>query len=292
MKRKPTHPMSIEARENLSTRRLLARLKGLHPCEESASCSDPDDISNTSEAIRFKDAPEWKDAYERLKCLLPLREHVPNGDELAEKRHRQARLNRMVERRVWRRKPYRNTIVPLFLIVMFCHGRSFGQDEFLLAKQRAGAVVIGMTVDELHAIHKPSSTKLVANYPEGMFTPMLEIYLGAGANKTTPSLLIGIDKDRDWIVDSITVKDARFRTDKGVGIGSTLGAVRKAYAVSWIRFGEGPLCANVQDLNMTFELDVTNPPKEWYKTRDQRLIPDSANILSVRLYRSRATRKK
>jgi len=291
MKRQPLHPISLEELENLSTKQLLARLKRLRQCAESASFSDEDDISNTSEAIQFKDTPEWKDAYEQLKRVLTFREHVPKGAELAKKRHRQARLNRTAERRAWRRKLHRNTIVPFFLIVMFGHGRSFGQDEFLLAKHQAGAIAIGMTVDELHAIYKPSSTKLVANYPEGMFTPMLEVYLGA-ADKSLPSLLIGIDKNRDWIVDNITVKDARFRTDKGVGIGSTLGAIRKAYAVSWIRFGEGPLCANVQDLNMTFELDITNPPKEWYKTRDQRLIPDSAKILSVRLYRSPADRKR
>jgi len=149
-----------------------------------------------------------------------------------------------------------------------------------------------MTIDDLHAMHKPSSTRLVAYYPEGMFTPLLEVYLEGDTNKSIPSLLIEIDKNNDWIVGNIKVNDARFRTDKGIGVGSTLGAIRKAYAVKWIGFGEGPLCANVEDIRMTFELDITNPPNEWYKTRDQRLIPDSAKVLSVILYRSPEATKK
>jgi hypothetical protein len=280
----PIHPMSLEELEKLSTRQLLARLKSLHQCEESVSLSDWDDFSNTSEAIQFKDTPEWKAAYERIKGVLSLREHVTKGAEVVKKRKRRALLSRAVERKAGRRKLYRNSVIPFCLVFLFGAGRSFAQDEFLLTKQRVGAVVIGMTIDDLHAIHKPSSTRLVAHYPEGMFTPMLEVYLEGATNKSIASLLIGIDKNSDWIVGNITVNDARFRTDKGIGVGSTLGAIRKAYAVKSIGFGEGPLYANVEEINMSFELDITNPPDEWYKTHDQRLIPDGAKVVSVSLY--------
>jgi len=291
MRRKPIPPLSLEELEKLSTKQLLARLRQLHQCEESAWLSDRDDSSNASGTILFKDTPKWKSAYEQVKGALSLREHVPNGAELAGKRHERALLSRTIEKRARRRKPHRNAVIPICLILLFGARRSFAQDEFLLAKHRAGAVVIGMTIDDLHAMHKTSSTKLVARYPEGMFTPLLEVYLEGDTNKSIPSLVIGIDKNSDWIVGNIKVNDARFRTDKGVGVGSTLGAIRKAYAVKWIGFGEGPLCANVEDINMTFELDITNPPNEWYKTRDQRLIPDSAKVVSVILYRSPGTTK-
>src|SRR5262245_902336 len=291
MRRKPIHPMSIEELEKLPTKRLLARLRQLHQCEESVLLSDHDDVSNTSGAILFKDTPEWKAAYEQVKGALSLREHVPKGAELAWKRDERARLSRTIEKRAGRRKPHRNAVIPFCLILLFGARRSFAQEEFLLTKQRAGAVVIGMTIDDLHVLHKPSSTKLVAHYPEGMFTPALEVYLEGDTNKTIPSLLIEIDKNRDWIVENIKVNDARFRTDKGIGVGSTLGAIRKAYAVKWIGFGEGALYANVEDINMTFELDTTNPPLDWYKTHDQLLIPDSAKVVSVILYRSPVTTK-
>jgi hypothetical protein len=284
--------MSLEDLEKLPTKRLLARLRKLHQCEESALLSDHDDVSNTSGTILFKNAPEWKAAYEQVIGALSVREHVPKGAELAGKRHERALLGRTIERRTGRRKPHRNTVIPFCLILLFGAGRSLAQDEFLLKKQRAGAVVIGMTIDDLHAVHKPSSTGLVAQYPEGMFTPLLEVYMEGDTNKSIPSLLIEIDKNNDWIVGNIKVNDARFRTDKGMGVGSTLGAIRKAYAVKSIAFGEGPLYAVVEEINMNFELDITNPPREWYKTRDQRLIPDSAKVMSVILYRSPETTKR
>lgn len=292
MRRRPIPPMSPEELEKLSTKQLLALLRRLHECEESALRSDRDETSNTSEAILFKDTPEWNAAYEQVKGILSLREHVPKGDELAKKRKRRGLLGRTIERKVRRRKLHRNTVIPFCLMLLFGAGQSFAQDEFLLAKQQAGAIVIGMTIDDLHAMHKPSSTRLVAYYPEGMFTPMLEVYLEGDTNKGSPSLLIGIDKNNDWIVGSIKVNDARFRTDKGIGVGSTLGAIRKAYAVKWIEFGEGPLYANVDEINMSFELDFTTPPREWHKTHDQQLIPDSAKVVSVLLYRSPETTKR
>ena len=104
MRRKPIPPMSLEELEKLSTKQLLARLRHLHECEESALLSDHDDAINTSGTILFKDAPEWKFAYEQVKGELSLREHVPKGAELVKKRHRRALLNRTTERRTGRRK--------------------------------------------------------------------------------------------------------------------------------------------------------------------------------------------
>jgi len=86
--------MSLEELGKLSTKQLLARLRHLHECEESASRSDRDDTSNTSEVILFKDTTEWKAVYKQVKGLLSLREHVPKGAELAKKRQRLALIRR------------------------------------------------------------------------------------------------------------------------------------------------------------------------------------------------------
>ena len=104
MRRKPIPPMSLKELEKLSTKQLLARLRHLHECEESALLSDHDDVSYTSNAMQFKNTPEWKAAYEQVKGALSLREHVPKGAELVKERHRRALLNRTTERRTGRRK--------------------------------------------------------------------------------------------------------------------------------------------------------------------------------------------
>src|SRR5262245_4145321 len=104
MKRKPIPPMSLEELEKQPTKQVLVRLRQLHQCEESVLLSDHDDVSNTSEAILFKATPEWKAAYEQIKGVLSLREHVPKGAELDKRRKRRALLNRTIERRAGRRR--------------------------------------------------------------------------------------------------------------------------------------------------------------------------------------------
>ncbi len=178
----------------------------------------------------------------------------------------------------------RIVLLSLLLLVAIGASVSSAQDSFLLSMHRAGEVEIGMTIDALHTKYNPQSTKLVARYPEGMFTPELEIYLEQGTQRGGPSIIVGIDKETDWIVNSIHVNDRRFRTAKGISVGTTLGDLRRAYKVDWIDFGEGPLVANVKEVGMSFELDFSDPPREWYRSKDQRLIPDSARVVSVYIY--------
>ena len=54
MRRKPIPPMSLEELEKLSTKQLLARLRHLHECEESALLSDRDDASNLIPVLGWK----------------------------------------------------------------------------------------------------------------------------------------------------------------------------------------------------------------------------------------------
>ncbi len=176
----------------------------------------------------------------------------------------------------------------LGLILLFftsiCPQTINGQDKFLLSKDKVGEIEIGMTIDALHTKYEPRLTRLIARYPEGMFSPVLGIYINGQSPDVEPSITVTIDKKDDWIVGSIYVKDKRFRTLQGIGIGSTLSEVRKAYKLSSIDFGEGPLFANVDDLGMSFELDFTQPSDEWYRTRQQSLISNSAKVVSVFVY--------
>ncbi len=99
--------------------------------------------------------------------------------------------------------------------------------SFLVARGHAGAFEIGMTVDEAQAIVGVDHTKLVATYGEGMFQPELNISVAgftAGPAITAPI--------RDFpcyipALSGLLVHDPRFKTWRGIGVGSTLADIRK-----------------------------------------------------------------
>lgn len=155
------------------------------------------------------------------------------------------------------------------------------QDKnFELSKGKAGAIQIGTSVDELYQKVGKENTKLVDAYSEGYFSPVIEIRLGQ-KDDAKPALIAQVMAT--FVIGSLTVNDPRYKTSLGIGVGSTLGEIRRWYKVDWIAFGEGPLFARVEEVGMSFALDYSTPPEQWYTTHDPALIPDSARVASVLL---------
>ncbi len=78
MKRKKLFPMTVEKLENYPTKRLLARLKSLHQCEQSFDLSDRDESERLLKVdyIKFKESLEWQKEFEKVKEILSKREHI------------------------------------------------------------------------------------------------------------------------------------------------------------------------------------------------------------------------
>ena len=78
MKRKKIFPIAKEELETYPTKRLLARLKSLHQCEQSFELSDREEWERNPNAqmIEFKESDEWKIEYNKLKEILKKREHI------------------------------------------------------------------------------------------------------------------------------------------------------------------------------------------------------------------------
>jgi hypothetical protein len=181
----------------------------------------------------------------------------------------------------------------LVLVVFGGTGIIQAQDKsFELSKGKAGPVAIGMTIDELYEKVGKENTRLVDTYTEGFFSPVVEIYLEHEPKDAKPSLIAGVvgrppaGNERPFfisafVVGHISVNDAQFRTNQGIGVGSTLGEIRRSHKVDWITFGEGPLVARVEQIGMSFALDYSAPPGEWSTTHDPALIPDSARVVSI-----------
>jgi len=75
-------------------------LKRLHQCEESFAFSDKDESEVASNAIQFKDTPEWQTAYKELKEILSGREHLPKGKEAKEIRLKRYKRQKTFEKKL------------------------------------------------------------------------------------------------------------------------------------------------------------------------------------------------
>jgi hypothetical protein len=151
-------------------------------------------------------------------------------------------------------------------------------NDFHLAKNTAGSMALGMAVDKLYSIYGKANIKQVDLESEGQPTPALEIYL-RGDKKDKPSLVAAIE---GVIIGSAIIYNPRFRTDKGIGVGSLLGDLRKHYKVNWIGSGEGIVVARVDELGMSFVLNPDDIPKTWTAS-DDKSMPNKTRIISILL---------
>ena len=178
-----------------------------------------------------------------------------------------------------------NKLIVLFFLILFPFvswaGNPEEDQEYLLQKRQAGKLKIGMSADELYKNYEKKLTKRVDLKIEGHYCPAIEINL---QNKETqkPSLIAEITQEDKWTVWRIRVYDSRFKTDKGIGVGSTLGDIRKFYKVFWQACGEQVLCAYVKDIQMSFVIDSAFPGKRPEKD-DPVLLPDDIIVSSIQI---------
>jgi len=130
--------------------------------------------------------------------------------------------------------------------------------DYVLAAGRAGGIELGTSVDDLYRLFGKDSVHLVDLFKEGMFSPALEITLDGAT--MTPAIVTDI---REWpcgefSVWGISVRDSRFRTSDGFGVGSTAGELRRSYPFE-ISEAEGAHAAVVKALQMSFSLTREGP---------------------------------
>jgi hypothetical protein len=134
---------------------------------------------------------------------------------------------------------------------------------FVLARGQAGTLEIGMSIDTVRRVFGQDRVRLVKRRLEGQLEPAIEIRLAH--SDSAPALVARMGQspcsdraDEPPVVSvwGIDVYDPRFRTREGIGVGSTIGELRRVYRVRFNR--EEGHSVIVPSLMMTFGINGTS----------------------------------
>jgi hypothetical protein len=127
-------------------------------------------------------------------------------------------------------------------------------DEFLISEGKAGLIEVGMPVEDVLQVYGRERVRIVDLKKEGSFTPAIEIDVPGSSVRA--ALIADI---REWpcpvfSVTGISVRDPRFRTADGFGVGSMLADLQRRKTVRISR--EEGWSAYVADPKMSFGLEA------------------------------------
>lgn len=111
--------------------------------------------------------------------------------------------------------------------------------EAALRRGAVGRMRIGMSLEQLEATIQPAVV-------DGSLDRKVNIYLGAN-HGNSPIVTANIE---NGFVAQFKVFSQRFRTDIGIGVGTSLRELSRCYAIAWLE----PGWAYVDSLRMRFEI--------------------------------------
>ena len=155
-----------------------------------------------------------------------------------------------------------------------------GQSSVIIRQHQVGPVLIGAPAQSVYAAFRGRS-RLVDLALEGHLTPALELsfpetHVSGGVVAEL------VPRDNDLVVWRIAVTNPHVRTEKGLGVGSSVAQLRSAYRATSVGSGEGRVFVVVEELAASFELDTSGPGGDaLWKIRDPQRIPGDVKITSV-----------
>jgi hypothetical protein len=148
--------------------------------------------------------------------------------------------------------------------------------DLLLRKGQVGKINIGAQFESVDSLYGKKLLKKTTKVAEGDKYTIIEIYFSEADMKGTgAALIIEEGKGKVWRIE---VKSSKFKTEKGIGIGSTVKELEEKYGK--LKFEEGaemgPIYAIVDKVKMSFALSIMSPmPKS--------ISPD-AKVTSILVY--------
>jgi hypothetical protein len=136
-----------------------------------------------------------------------------------------------------------------------------------------------MSVQEIVKTFPADRRRSVDLRLEGEPAPALELTLVGSTARG--GVVVELQGDKIY---RIRITDPAARTEKGIGVGSTVAQLRDAYRVAWVSQAEGCLCMRVEELGATFDVDQSGP--SWLPSgliHDPAEVPGAVKIIGILL---------
>ena len=140
---------------------------------------------------------------------------------------------------------------------------------------QVGAIKTGMPTADLEQAIPAGQLHETSIHLEGQAYKAYEVNLHGGG------VLVEETCDPACRVWRIQVRNPAYRTAEGLGVGSSLGEVKKHYPISFLGSGETEIVAVSNQKKITFMLDVSHLPPQQVPWLDLQNTPDSVKVLGM-----------
>jgi hypothetical protein len=149
---------------------------------------------------------------------------------------------------------------------------------FLISKKTVDNVSIGESIEKFKAdIEKRYTVKKESIMQEGDSYEILSVY-----EKNNKLYSIEPDQGEPNSVYRIWIYSPKFKTEQGIGVGSTLSELKSKYDAEIST--EVGLNVFIKEISGNFVLDYTKIPESWWNTMDMKKLPADISIREILLY--------
>jgi hypothetical protein len=157
--------------------------------------------------------------------------------------------------------------------------------EFVLASGYAGTIGVGNSAESLYQRFGTQAVSAGEEYLGGRNYRVLKVN-DQGTGLPSMTAFVAQVKDRqDKMITALHVFDTRYKNANGIGVGATLGELRRSGGISTIEYTDS-LYAVAQGNKMRYELDISadSMPVAWLNGGDTNSLPDDMKIRSILLF--------
>ena len=154
---------------------------------------------------------------------------------------------------------------------------STSKTDFITNKSVDGVTIGEKTTDFVSIVRQRYTVKKEKMQLEGDSYDIYNVY-----DKGHKIYSVEPDFDKPDSILRIWICGKEFKTERGIGVGSTLADIKSKYHVESISTeGEGGLQILVKEISVAFIMDNSKLPKDWWEKTDNKEIPESLPIEKI-----------